>query len=285
MPCESQSSSPPDGLQPEPRPPAPGLNLLANAALNSQTVQPGFAQDPLTVEVQSHCRPATPQPLSLIDRETLESYLESTHVSAAHLLAHQGSTPQLIEMLLHSPDELHAQDAAGNTPLHAACRNGHPTTALALVSLGAHPGVVNKSGITPLHLAAEHPEPELVKLLIDHGAHPNSTNLMGNTPLHWAAFRGQIEVMAALLNRGAAVERPNAHGGTALHAAAGQGHLEAVKLLLNAGANPGAQMKLPSGHLATPRDLTHSPAMRDFLFRAQVGLDALLDEIDPMKMS
>uniref|UniRef100_A0A7S4CMF1 Uncharacterized protein n=1 Tax=Eutreptiella gymnastica TaxID=73025 RepID=A0A7S4CMF1_9EUGL len=81
------------------------------------------------------------------------------------------------------PAAVNAQDAAGRTPLHMACANGH---------LG------------------------MVSLLIEGRADLALVNEEGNTVLHWAAVNGKVEVVHMLIKAGCDVRIKNKSGHTAL---------------------------------------------------------------------
>ena len=59
--------------------------------------------------------------------------------------------------------DINSQDLNGNTALHIASYQGHPSTVLILLSWGA--GIFrNKQGRTPLDVARDEEEEEVVKI-------------------------------------------------------------------------------------------------------------------------
>lgn len=58
----------------------------------------------------------------------------------------------------------------GDTPLLAACRNGHISTALCLLSHGASANQAAKDGQTALHLSCRHGQEAVAEALILGGA-------------------------------------------------------------------------------------------------------------------
>ncbi|XP_057243317.1 NF-kappa-B inhibitor beta-like [Malurus melanocephalus] len=98
------------------------------------------------------------------------------------------------------------RERGGHTPLHLACREGHPACAHALLGEPREPRdarqdsrkeeeerqaqleSVNYDGYTPLHVAVLRRDPELVQLLLRAGADPDRPEpSCGRTPLHLAS--------------------------------------------------------------------------------------------------
>ncbi len=148
-----------------------------------------------TVESVTACLEADAAPM--VRNESEETPL--------HVAAQYSKTPGVIETLLAAGADLKAQDAAGNTPLHAAARNENPAVIQALLAAGADPNVQTE------HYWA---------------------------PLHEAARNGNLEMIQALLSAGADVDLPSRGGPTALSMAVGVGNVAMIKTLLAAGADP-----------------------------------------------
>ena len=163
----------------------------------------------------------------------------------------------------------------GLTPLHFAARQGHITTAKALVAGGAKVNLVSPGdGTSPLLIALINGHFDLAMYLLEQGADPALTSRAGATPLYavlnvqWApkaaypqprAYLQQqhsyLEVMKALLERGA---DPNVRvnrkiwytsynfdqssmdeiGATPFWRAAYASDVDAMKLLVAHGADP-----------------------------------------------
>ncbi|KAK3319549.1 ankyrin repeat protein, partial [Cercophora scortea] len=89
-----------------------------------------------------------------------------------HYGAAFGSTSSIVELLLKSAD-INAQDLAGRTPLHHACKlNNNKAIATLGVPLERHAdtNVQDIDGSTPLHLAVVAGHQEAVEMLVEFGA-------------------------------------------------------------------------------------------------------------------
>ena len=139
------------------------------------------------------------------------------------------------------PPDLRQEE--GESPLHAAVRNGNITEIKALIEDETLIESFNSSGLTPLHTAAARGATEILEIL----AH-KTTNIeilcqdaTKDTPLILAARRGKAESIKILLDSGAGIENRNDSGYTALMSAAYECHKEAVAVLLERGANPNSR--------------------------------------------
>ena len=159
----------------------------------------------------------------------------------------------------------------GETPLHAAAKNGHLDVVRYLVEQwpnqkdnpaynGATPfidaswkghlkvvsyllkkkvniEVANANGWTTLHFAAKYGHVEVVRHLVEQGAKIDKTNNNGETPLILASTDDCLKVVRYLLEQGADKDNFDANGYTSLHLAALRGHLETAKILMIYGAD------------------------------------------------
>ena len=77
-----------------------------------------------------------------------------------------GSDVRILALLLNSGQyDPNLPTADGNTPLHAAVRNGRPDMVCRLLTHGALSQVPNRDFVTPLDLARALPDPDLVALI------------------------------------------------------------------------------------------------------------------------
>uniref|UniRef100_A0A1I8FPS8 ANK_REP_REGION domain-containing protein n=1 Tax=Macrostomum lignano TaxID=282301 RepID=A0A1I8FPS8_9PLAT len=135
---------------------------------------------------------------------------------------------QVLQALLDHPAVRDARiidesDAANNSPLHVACRNGHVDIVELLLENGADAEAKNEDEETPMHLAAQAGHLQVVRRLL-------KINLSlafdededSNTPMHMAALAGQARICQLLIEEGKAdVNAPGtARGWTALDCAA-----------------------------------------------------------------
>lgn len=117
--------------------------------------------------------------------ETCRSENNTTGHSAMHLAATYDQA-NVIDVLTKSHEELEAQDSAGWTPLHSACRAGACEATLALLKNGANADAKDNEGNTSMHLASQElPEGagKVVDLLLRWGADETVINESGATAL------------------------------------------------------------------------------------------------------
>ncbi|CAK4162227.1 unnamed protein product, partial [Aphanomyces euteiches] len=165
------------------------------------------------VKMLVECR--TPVRLTKTDGKTL--VLDGEYDGIIHGLRSKGDViPTLYEA---APDgrldliremgqsvALLVKDSNGNTPLHAAARNGHVEIVMELLSRGADVNLQNKHGQTALHEAVNNRDFDVVKTLVDNGALVDIADSTGGTPLHEAAENGHADITTLLLEHKAQVD-------------------------------------------------------------------------------
>ena len=99
-----------------------------------------------------------------------------------------GSTIDLIKILLDLDPAVNEKDADGNTPLHLALQNDGTSCELIslLINNGADLEATNKAGDTPLMCAATYDNIPALNLLIEKGVSLDRKNLSGQDALHFA---------------------------------------------------------------------------------------------------
>ncbi|PAA94850.1 hypothetical protein BOX15_Mlig019356g1 [Macrostomum lignano] len=146
---------------------------------------------------------------------------------------------QVLQALLDHPAVREARiidesDAANNSPLHVACKNGHVDIVELLLENGADAEAKNEDEETPMHLAAQAGHLQVVRRLL-------KINLSlafdededSNTPMHLAALTGQARICQLLIEEGKAdVNARNSRGWTALDCAASKGFTKVARTLL-----------------------------------------------------
>ncbi|XP_066483589.1 ankyrin repeat and SOCS box protein 10 [Tiliqua scincoides] len=157
-----------------------------------------------------------------------------------------------------------------DTPLHVAARLGLAAHVRLLLRCGAALEAENAAGQTPLNAACAQPQPEgdlfdVCQQLVSAGARVNSADRDQQRPLHQACRNAHARVVALLLARGAAVNVMSYSGNTALHniLQVAAYKLErrpelVVRELLNHGAVrvwPGALLKVLRHCCASPRTI------------------------------
>ncbi|XP_039581148.1 ankyrin repeat domain-containing protein 34A [Passer montanus] len=114
---------------------------------------------------------------------------------------------RLTRLLLEGGAYINEGNAAGTTPLMAACRAGYaeppeqPRMVQYLLENGADPNIPDKTGKTALmHACAERAGPAVVATLLAHGADPSARDYGGGSALLYALERGDRETLQALLD-------------------------------------------------------------------------------------
>ncbi len=130
--------------------------------------------------------------------------------------------------------------AAGDSPLVQAAREGDIATVRALIAKRADVNETSRDGSTALLWAAYHSDLAMAQALIAAGATTNTPNKYGVTPLLQASRTGATPVVQALLRAGADPKLTHPEGETPLMAASYAGSLGSVKLLLEANADVNA---------------------------------------------
>ncbi|XP_062505019.1 ankyrin-3-like [Corticium candelabrum] len=205
---------------------------------------------------------------------------------------------------VHIAAKIDAVDRDGNQPLHLACKRGHTSASLFLLSHGADVNALNEYGQTPLHTAAggEEDNPELCsnllkrdakidaavcskrdcfevcEMLIAKGSPVNVTDSNGHTSLQLACQKGHMTTADVLVKSDADCNVLNVFGETLLHLAC-KSRVECVELcdkLISHGVNPHVadrEGNLPL-HVALKNRLS-----KTFCYLFQKSGDAVLDDL------
>ncbi|NWV29174.1 AN34A protein, partial [Origma solitaria] len=114
---------------------------------------------------------------------------------------------RLTRLLLEGGAYINEGNAAGTTPLMAACRAGYadppeqPRMVQYLLENGADPNIPDKSGKTALmHACAERAGPAVAAILLAHGADPSARDYAGGSALVYALECGDRETLQVLLD-------------------------------------------------------------------------------------
>ncbi|NXQ30068.1 AN34A protein, partial [Alaudala cheleensis] len=114
---------------------------------------------------------------------------------------------RLTRLLLEGGAYINEGNAAGTTPLMAACRAGYadppdqPRMVQYLLENGADPNIPDKAGKTALmHACAERAGPAVAAVLLAHGADPSARDYAGGSALLYALERGDRETLQVLLD-------------------------------------------------------------------------------------
>ncbi|KAL4422734.1 hypothetical protein ABPG75_008931 [Micractinium tetrahymenae] len=137
---------------------------------------------------------------------------------AVHWAAHHGLAGVLRALLeAAGPEDVNAEDGAGETPLLSAARRGHRECVELLLAAGASTDKANRGGLTPLMAAALFCHDTAAAALLARGAGVAARDITHRrTPLHWAALADAAEVAARLLDHGADYAAVDVRGATAM---------------------------------------------------------------------
>ncbi|NXH11780.1 AN34A protein, partial [Bucco capensis] len=114
---------------------------------------------------------------------------------------------RLTRLLLEGGAYINEGDAAGLTPLMAACQAGYPEPpeqarmVRYLLENGADPNISDKTGKTALmHACSQRAGPAVATVLLAHGADPSARDYTGASALVYALNRSDRETLQVLLD-------------------------------------------------------------------------------------
>lgn len=168
----------------------------------------------------------------------LAAMLFTVAVSAGeiHEKAQEGDLARVRELIESDPSLLETKDAAGSTPLIAACAGGQFEVVKYLVGKGADINAGDNEDSGPIHLAGVSGNVEVIGFLLDKGVEVDKRDENGMTALLFAGYRGQSEAVEFLISKGADVKATTTGGGTMVHAASYAGNVEMLEKLFAGGA-------------------------------------------------
>ena len=107
-------------------------------------------------------------------------------LAAASAPVHDADSLAVLHSLLKAGADVHAADAHGTTPLHAAAQGGDPRAIARLLSFGANPLAADNGGRSPAHW-------------LEHGDEPPTSAMLDRAQLHGGG--GDINKAAAVMLR------------------------------------------------------------------------------------
>jgi ankyrin repeat protein len=150
-----------------------------------------------------------------------------------------------------------AIDPRGNPAILLAARSGSIEALEALLAHGACIEQTNNLGDTPLHAAAKEGQIKMIsRLLRDNGVRADTKNARLQTALFIACDRGHLDAAQLLFAQGANLTTMDSFGNHAIHVAAKNGHVDVIRWLLGLGINPDIQTESSVG--VTPLQLAVS---------------------------
>ena len=142
-----------------------------------------------------------------------------------YYVAALGHTCLAQRLILTRPQDLHARDDKGRTPLHVAVLTGQVEASNLLIGHTADLNIPDINDHNLLHTAAYNPHFEITRMLLEHDgaikAHINARNKNGQTPLHLVLQNrpehDRPSIVALLLKFGADVNAQDHDSMTPLH--------------------------------------------------------------------
>lgn len=153
-----------------------------------------------------------------------------------HEKAQEGDLARVKGLIDADPSMLESKDAAGSTPLIAACAGGQLEVAKFLVGKGADINAGDNEDSRAIHLAGVSGSVELLGYLLGLGIEVDTRDENGMTALLFAGYRGQAEAVDYLISKGADVNVTTNGGGTMVHAASYAGNVDMLERLFAGGA-------------------------------------------------
>ncbi|WP_456201480.1 ankyrin repeat domain-containing protein [Wolbachia endosymbiont of Protocalliphora sialia] len=201
-------------------------------------------------------------PLDLATKGDMIELLKRAQMDQGLSINAREGTFDKVEDLIAQGANLEAKDNNDNTPLHNACNNGHFNVAKYLIEKGASLKAKNKDNKTPLELADHKGYINIVEMIkqIQSGLDEELLSAVKN---------GDPNKVDDLVSHGASLEVKDSNGNTLLHYASQNGHLKVVEYLIEKGASLKAKNK--DGN--TPLDLAVKENIKEFLKKAQSGLN------------
>jgi ankyrin repeat protein len=143
---------------------------------------------------------------------------------------------QIVDMLINIKAKINIQDTYGynyNTSiLLIAIKHNHIDIAIKLIKKGAQVNIVDAAKNSPLSLAIKNGLLQVVEALIEAGVNVNHCYdynfLFKTTPLIIALQSGYLEIAIKLINAGADINQPDELGNTPLDIAKEKGCLEII---------------------------------------------------------
>ncbi|KAG5182028.1 ankyrin repeat-containing domain protein [Tribonema minus] len=118
-----------------------------------------------------------------------------------------------------------ARSREGLTALHIAARSRSVPCATLLLAVGASVDDTDAAGETPLFNAVKNGDRSMMSLLLDNGADVDARNAAGSSIMHLAAHHHCALLLSALISRSPDMRTVDSAGNTALHIAAASANL------------------------------------------------------------
>ncbi|XP_062897896.1 ankyrin repeat and death domain-containing protein 1A-like isoform X1 [Mobula hypostoma] len=184
---------------------------------------------------------------------TARNRLGQTLLHCAAVQGHPSVIRYVVEDLEGIPVD--DPDQNGKTPLLLAAESGHSDVLSLLCELGCDLQAVDKESNSALHLATRRGHAELLSFLTS-AICSDAQNQDGLAPLHLASQAGHLSCVRTLLDSQCQINALSSQHLTALHYAISHGHLEVCQLLMQEGIDVNARgNKDPCLHLAVKHNI------------------------------
>ncbi|XP_062897899.1 ankyrin repeat and death domain-containing protein 1A-like isoform X3 [Mobula hypostoma] len=207
----------------------------------------------------------------LLDHHALVDAEDKFGMTPVLLAASHGNLSTL-QTLAKAGATLTARNRLGQTLLHCAAVQGHPSVIRYVVEdlEGIPVDDPDQNGKTPLLLAAESGHSDVLSLLCELGCDLQAVDKESNSALHLATRRGHAELLS-FLTSAICSDAQNQDGLAPLHLASQAGHLSCVRTLLDSQCqiNALSSRRQSALHVAVER---RQPPIVELLLRANINL-------------
>jgi len=223
--------------------------------------------------------PAQMQLLHAVDQSDDLKSKSHPEITALYLAADIGCRNSLRYHLKRQPVKdlqyVNMASHIGQTPLHAAAREGFDGVIMDLIEAGANVNVLDDTGWTPLICAANSGYLSTVKILLENNADPNLSETEYFTPLDSAVSKGNIELTRLLFEYQANANSRTCLRITPLHRAVQNNRFDIADLLFENGAEINVKDKYGSTPFNEAMEYLHFDMMEYLLQKPGIKIDKI----------
>jgi len=127
--------------------------------------------------------------------------MTNSSLTPLHVALTNGTSKEIIELLIAKGADIHARNSKQSTPLHMACMNDVTEVAIILIDEGAEIDAKNNLGMTPLHMACISDGLSTVEALIERGADMDIKSNAGHDAMWYAKHYNRNRISNYLSRR------------------------------------------------------------------------------------